>query len=125
MHSTNRQERPGLLRFPEQPDAHQWLGNRFQHLPQYIVHEYGSIFLYHPQPIQNSHSLPLKRRNVSFINCCNTHLTVYQKMGRLTLSEQAMVFTCLLYKSFENTVEKGEIARNEQFLLFPQCFLPV
>ena len=26
---------------------------------------------------------------------------------------------------FENTVEKGEIARKEQFLLFPQCFLPV
>ena len=24
--------------------------------------------------------------------------------------------------SFENIVEKGEIARNEQFLLFPQCF---
>ena len=23
----------------------------------------------------------------------------------------------------ENTVGKGEIARNEQFLLFPQCFL--
>ena len=22
----------------------------------------------------------------------------------------------------ENTVDKGEIARNEQFLLFPQCF---
>ena len=27
--------------------------------------------------------------------------------------------------SFENTVGKGEIARNEQFLLFPRCFLPV
>ena len=27
-------------------------------------------------------------------------------------------------KSFENTEGKGEIARNEQFLLFPQCFLP-
>ena len=27
-------------------------------------------------------------------------------------------------KSFENTVGKGEIARNQQFLLFPQCFLP-
>ena len=27
--------------------------------------------------------------------------------------------------SLENTVGKGEIARNEQFLLFPQCFLPV
>ena len=26
---------------------------------------------------------------------------------------------------FENTVEKGEIARNDQFLLFPQCFLLV
>ena len=25
--------------------------------------------------------------------------------------------------SFENTVGKGEIARNEQFLLFPQVFL--
>ena len=27
--------------------------------------------------------------------------------------------------SFENTVGKGEIAHNEQFLLFPQCFLPI
>ena len=26
---------------------------------------------------------------------------------------------------FEKTVGKGEIARNEQFLLFPQSFLPV
>ena len=25
----------------------------------------------------------------------------------------------------KNTVGKGEIARNEQFLLFPQCFLPI
>ena len=24
---------------------------------------------------------------------------------------------------FENIVDKGEIARNEQFLLFPHCFL--
>ena len=29
------------------------------------------------------------------------------------------------WKHCENTVGKGEIARNEQFLLFPQCFLPV
>ena len=34
--------------------------------------------------------------------------------------KQALVFTCLQYKSFENTVGKGEIARNEQFLLFPK-----
>ena len=28
-------------------------------------------------------------------------------------------------KPFKNTVGKGEIARNEQFPFFPQCFLPV
>ena len=38
--------------------------------------------------------------------------------------EQALFFMCLQYKSLENTVGKGEIARNEQLLLFPQCFLP-
>ena len=43
----------------------------------------------------------------------------------LTLSQTSMVFRCLRYKSFENTVGKGEIARNKQFLLFPQCFLPI
>ena len=26
------------------------------------------------------------------------------------------------FKRLENTVEKGEIAQYEQFLLFPQCF---
>ena len=39
--------------------------------------------------------------------------------------KQAQDFTCLQYKSFENTVEKRKIAHNEQFLLFPQCFLQV
>ena len=39
--------------------------------------------------------------------------------------KQALVFTCLEYKSFENTAGKEEIARNEQFLLFPQCYLPI
>ena len=39
--------------------------------------------------------------------------------------KQALVFTCLQFKSFENTLGKGEIAHNEQFLLFPQCFLPI
>ena len=36
---------------------------------------------------------------------------------------------CLHYKSFEKkkkkTVRKGEIARNEQYLLYPLCFLPL
>ena len=39
--------------------------------------------------------------------------------------KQALDFTRPQYNSFENTVGKGEIARNEQFVLFPQCFLPV
>ena len=46
------------------------------------------------------------------------------EMGK-PFTKQASVFRCLQYKSFENTVGKGEIARNELFLLFPQCFLPV
>ena len=40
-----------------------------------------------------------------------------------TLVTLSLVFTCLQYKSFENTEGKGEIARNEQFFLFPQRFL--
>ena len=35
--------------------------------------------------------------------------------------KHALVFTGLQYKSFEKIVGKGEIARNEQFLPFPQC----
>ena len=34
----------------------------------------------------------------------------------------ALVFMYLQYRSFENTKGKGEIARNEQFLLFPTVF---
>ena len=34
-------------------------------------------------------------------------------------------FLCVHSTSFENTVGKGEIAHYEQFLLFPQCFLPI
>ena len=43
----------------------------------------------------------------------------------LTHSHTMTPLTPLGNKPFENTVGKGEIARNEQFLLFPQCFLPV
>ena len=38
--------------------------------------------------------------------------------------KQALVFMCLPYKTFENTVGKGEIAYNNQFLLIPERFLP-
>ena len=43
--------------------------------------------------------------------------------ARLSLCQTSPVFTCLQFKSFENSVGKGEIAHNEQFLLFSQCFL--
>ena len=36
-----------------------------------------------------------------------------------TFPKQALVFTCLQYKSFENNVGKGEIANSEQYLLCP------
>ena len=38
------------------------------------------------------------------------------------MPKQTLVFMCLQYKSFKNTEGKGEIAHNEQFLLFPQVF---
>ena len=41
---------------------------------------------------------------------------------RLTLSQTTLVLTCLQYKSVENTMGKGEIVHNEQFLLFPTVF---
>ena len=44
---------------------------------------------------------------------------VCYKMKELTFSKQTLVFTCLQCKSLENTVEKGEIAHYEQFLVFP------
>ena len=59
---------------------------------------------------------------------CNTRKWLIEIVEVLIVKpfpKQALAFTCLQYKSFENTVEKGEIARNEQFLLFPLCFLPV
>ena len=42
----------------------------------------------------------------------------------LSFPKQALIFTCLQYKSFENTQGKREIAYNERFLLFPECFPP-
>ena len=48
------------------------------------------------------------------------HIGCFCKHNRFP--KQALAFTCLQSRSFENTVGKGEIARDEQFLLFPQFF---
>ena len=64
------------------------------------------------------------------VNClAQSHVIVTMKVILLTFfsdiylietfPKQALVFTRLQYNTFENTVGKGEIARNEQFLLFP------
>ena len=47
----------------------------------------------------------------------------FAEMIIFVFPKQALVIMCLPYKSFENTVENGEIAHDKQFLLFPQCFL--
>ena len=50
-------------------------------------------------------------------------LTLSQKILILTHQQQSAFDNILKQSAFENIVGKGEIARNEQFLLFPQCFL--
>ena len=61
--------------------------------------------------------------NTTFLHCS---LLSGQNCRELTISypflKQALFFTCLQYKPFENTEGKGEIARNEQFLPFPSVF---
>ena len=42
----------------------------------------------------------------------------------LTLSQQALVFTCLHNEPFAKAVGQGEIAHKKQFLLFRNGFLP-
>ena len=41
----------------------------------------------------------------------------------LTLSQTSPAFNMSAVQAFLNTVQKGEIARTDEFLLFPQCFL--
>ena len=53
-----------------------------------------------------------------------THFSKNSPFSLNTLPNKPWFFTCLQYKSFENTVGKGEVACDEQFLFFPQCFLP-
>ena len=43
--------------------------------------------------------------------------------GSKPFTPSILILTHQQQTAFENIVGKGEIARNEQFLLFPQCFL--
>ena len=55
-----------------------------------------------------------------FLMSSSTALCFYP----ITLSQTSPWLYVSAYKSFENTVGKGEISCSEQFLLFQQCFLP-
>ena len=99
------------------------------------------------KPLKGVYAKKIKEYNKEIKNItigeCNTSLSAYTKYSsndkqcieclgnyRPTpafqpFPKQALIFTCLQNKPFANTVGKGEIARNEQFLLFPLCFLPV
>ena len=53
------------------------------------------------------------------VNAFNLHVQVLDFVVVNPFPKQALVFACLKYISFENTVENGEIARYEQFPPFP------
>ena len=52
-------------------------------------------------------------------------LNLDQSKILLTLSQTIPCFYVSPVQVFFNTIGKREIARNEQFLLFPWCFLPI
>ena len=56
------------------------------------------------------------------VSCLITFYRIYLKVTDQPILKQALVFTCLQHKSIANTVEKGEIARNEQVSPFPTLF---
>ena len=93
--------------------------------PQYDTFGHGTIITTHDKL---SHYLSLMTRQnpieSQFINSLTDNLNAEVFHLNLTLSQTSPCFSCLQYKSFVNTVRKGEIANYEQFLLFPQCFLP-
>ena len=58
------------------------------------------------------------------VQSCFTTLKVFISLIKHTIKvnpfpNKPWFFTCLLFKSFENAAEKGVIACNKQFLLFP------
>ena len=63
-------------------------------------------------------------RNTSILPVFLSDLLVLTSLVQ-PFPKQALVFACLQYTYFEYTVGKGEIACNEQFLLFPQRILSV
>ena len=82
-----------------------------------------SIFLF-------SHNVfyPMKHNfnvmsNIKFVVCkCFQFVQIFSSVNPFPNKPW---FLRVCRTSLENTVGKGEIAHNEQFLLFPQCFLSI
>ena len=54
------------------------------------------------------------------------HFIILPNNAKLnSLTTQSRLLVTLKKKPFENNVGKGENACNQNFLLFPQCFLPI
>ena len=81
----------------------------FDHL-QSMGFEGGAYFLY----VAHNDALRVFSSNKFHMNFPWVNLKLYSKDIILTHEQQT---------AFENIVEKEELAGNEQFLLFPHCFL--
>ena len=79
---------------------------------------YRHLDWYRSLPLRYALNLTLAR---VWLNCIVNLLS--HNCNFKPIPPQWHLLTSLGNKPFENTVGKGEIARNEQFLLFPQCFL--
>ena len=92
--------------------------------PERIVCLYNRYFVWQKSPVCEKllvwlgSKAAVETRIRGFLVLKSGFLDYYEPFPK-----QALVFTRLQYKPFENTVGKAEIALNEQFLLFPQCFL--
>ena len=62
-----------------------------------------------------------------FVNSINTSIRIQHKFYDRDefFPKKALVFTCLQYKSFQNTVGKAEVAQYGQFLLSHSVFYPL
>ena len=58
----------------------------------------------------------------AFLTFLNVRQGVSRKEGVNPLPNNTLFFICFQYESFENTVGKGELAHNEQFLLTHSVF---
>ena len=70
-------------------------------------------------PVYNFSHGKGKSRNYSEIDYIHIHfrILIVNSKGSQPFPKKALVFRCLRYKSFENTVGKGENADNQHFLL--------